>query len=61
MALDSTFRDKFRLDADFARYLGQRDAWTIAVGAAISAALPLLLQGKETHSFPVFKAERSVC
>jgi hypothetical protein len=46
MALDSTFRDKFRLDADLARYLGQRDAWMIAVGAAISAALPLMLQGK---------------
>lgn len=46
MALDSTFRDKFRLDADLARYLGQRDAWMIAVGAAISAAMPLMLQGE---------------
>lgn len=46
MALDTTLREKFKIDADLARYFGQRDAWSIAVGAAISAALPLMLQGK---------------
>lgn len=50
MALDSTFRDKFQSDATSARFLGQRDAWMIAIGAAMSAALPLFVQGTSTEA-----------
>lgn len=45
MALDSTFRDKFQTDAASAKYLGSRDAWVIATGAAMSAGIPLFIQG----------------
>jgi uncharacterized protein YbjT (DUF2867 family) len=46
MALDSTFLEKFKSDALAAKSLGQRDAWAIAIGAAMSAGLPLFIQGE---------------
>ena len=49
MALGSTFLDKFQSQAQSAKSLGQRDAWGVALGAAMSAALPLFIQGT---SFP---------
>lgn len=51
MALDSTFRDKFQTDAVSAKGIGQRDAWVIAIGAAMSAALPLFVQGESLAYF----------
>ena len=44
MALGSTFLDKFRSEAQSAKALGQRDAWGVALGAAMSAGLPLFIQ-----------------
>jgi uncharacterized protein YbjT (DUF2867 family) len=49
MALGSTFLDKFQSEAQAAKSLGQRDAWGVAIGAAMSAGLPLFIQGT---SFP---------
>jgi hypothetical protein len=49
MALGSTFLDKFQSEAQSAKSLGQRDAWGVALGAAMSAGLPLFIQGM---SFP---------
>ena len=49
MALGSTFLDKFQGEAQAAKSLGQRDAWGVALGAAMSAGLPLFIQGA---SFP---------
>lgn len=49
MALGSTFLDKFHSEAQSAKSLGQRDAWGVAIGAAMSAGLPLFIQGM---SFP---------
>jgi hypothetical protein len=49
MALGSTFLDKFQGEAQSAKSLGQRDAWGVALGAAMSAGLPLFIQGM---SFP---------
>lgn len=46
MALGSTFLDKFRSEAQSAKSLGQRDAWGVALGAAMSAGLPLFIQGE---------------
>jgi hypothetical protein len=46
MALDSTFTEKFKTDALSAKSLGQRDAWGIAMGAAMSAGLPMFIQGE---------------
>jgi hypothetical protein len=45
MALGSTFLDKFQSEAQSAKSLGQRDAWGVALGAAMSAGLPLFIQG----------------
>lgn len=46
MALGSTFTEKFKSEAQAAKSLGQRDAWGVAIGAAMSAGLPLFIQGK---------------
>jgi len=46
MALNSTFIEKFKSDAHAAKSLGQRDAWAIAIGSAMSAGLPLFIQGE---------------
>lgn len=45
MALGSTFLEKFQGEAQSAKSLGQRDAWGVAIGAAMSAGLPLFIQG----------------
>ena len=45
MALGSTFLDKFQSEAQSAKSLGQRDAWGVALGVAMSAGLPLFIQG----------------
>jgi hypothetical protein len=37
--------DKFQGEAQSAKSLGQRDAWGVALGAAMSAGLPLFIQG----------------
>jgi len=50
MALGSTFLDKFRSEAQSAKALGQRDAWGVALGAAMSAGLPLFIQGESSSS-----------
>jgi hypothetical protein len=54
MALDSTFREKFRSDALAAKALGQKDAWGIAIGAAMSAGLPMFIQGTSPLWVQVF-------
>jgi len=52
MALGSTFLDKFQGEAQAAKSLGQRDAWGVALGAAMSAGLPLFIQGRSSPSYP---------
>lgn len=53
MALGSAFFDKFSSEARAAKSLGQRDAWGIAIGAALSAGLPLFIQGKSCSFQPI--------
>ena len=52
MALGSTFLDKFQGEAQAAKSLGQRDAWGVALGAAMSAGLPLFIQGTSSPYVP---------
>jgi hypothetical protein len=59
MSLGSTFLDKFQGEAQAAKSLGQRDAWGVALGAAMSAGLPLFIQGT-SPSFPSIGADDSV-
>ncbi|WRT66924.1 uncharacterized protein IL334_003889 [Kwoniella shivajii] len=44
MTLDSAFRAKFQQDAIQAKQLGDKTAWTIAMGGAVAAAIPLFAQ-----------------
>jgi hypothetical protein len=53
MALGSTFLEKFKSEAQSAKSLGQRDAWAIAIGAAMSAGLPLFIQGESSFHYLV--------
>jgi hypothetical protein len=53
MALGSTFLDKFQGEAQAAKSLGQRDAWGVALGAAMSAGLPLFIQGMSFPFVPI--------
>ncbi|WVW83353.1 hypothetical protein I302_105372 [Kwoniella bestiolae CBS 10118] len=44
MALDSAFQVKFQQDAARAKQLGDKTAWTLAMGGAVASALPLFAQ-----------------
>ncbi|WWD10364.1 hypothetical protein V865_008499 [Kwoniella europaea PYCC6329] len=44
MALDSAFQAKFQQDAIKAKQLGDKTAWTLAMGGAVASALPLFAQ-----------------
>ena len=59
MALGSTFLDKFQAEAQSAKSLGQRDAWGVALGAAMSAGLPLFIQGMSFLSIHLGGADGS--
>jgi hypothetical protein len=59
MALGSTFLDKFQGEAQSAKSLGQRDAWGVVLGAAMSAGLPLFIQGMSPLSIHLASADES--